>query len=203
MAQNGKQLWDKFLLLWGNSDVLGITPIYIYTQTYNAVCLLNKDEKFALNPICLQKWNEVQASTNSVIKSVIARMYACSVDEWNSCMPLFVSLCCIVMCYRNDEMSEQTRQGFPVWETPRQCKSKGVIDSSIIPHHWPGHPHAPTPLGLYKPATQQHRIKPHTPLYVDTTAWQGIFQIISFHLLAHTVFFLRIKNELFWVRKPR
>lgn len=113
-------------------------------------------------------------------------MYACSVDEWNSCMPLLVSLCCIVMCYRNDEMSKQTRQGFPVWETPRQCKSKGVIDSSIIPHHWPGHPHAPTPLGLYKPATQQQRIQPHTPLYADITAWQGIFQIISFHWLAHT-----------------
>lgn len=113
-------------------------------------------------------------------------MYACSVDEWNSCMPLLVSLCCIVMCYRNDEMSKQTRQGFPVWETPRQCKSKGVIDSSIIPHHWPGHPLAPTPLGLYKPATQQQRIQPHTPLYADTTAWQGIFQIISFHWLART-----------------
>lgn len=96
---------------------------------------------------------------------------------------MLVSLCCIGMCYWIDELSEQTRQGFPVWETPRHCKSKGVIKSSIILHHWPGHRHGQTPLGLYKPARQPHRTEQHYPLLADTTPWKGLFEIISF---AHT-----------------
>lgn len=41
------------------------------------------------------------------------------------------------------------RQGFPVWERPRQCNSKVVI-SSITLHHWPGHPQVPAIFCLHK-----------------------------------------------------
>lgn len=98
-------------------------------------------------------------------------------------------LYCAVLCCRIDEMSEQTRQGFPVRGKPKQCNSKGVISiSSITPHHWPRHPHAPTPHCLHKPATQQHRKKPHYLLWVDTTACHSLFEIISsLCSLTHTV----------------
>lgn len=121
-----------------------------------------------------------QTRINSGIRSAAARLYVCSMDECNSCMSLLVPLRCTVLCCRIDEMSEQTRQGFPVRGKPKQCNSKGVISiSSITPHHWPRHPHAPTPHCLHKPATQQRRKKPHYLLWADTTACHSLFEIIS------------------------
>lgn len=66
-------------------------------------------------------------------KAIVTTNIRCRKCEWEPLMrAMIVSLCYIGMCYWIDEMSEQTRQGFPVWETPRHCKSKGVINSRII-----------------------------------------------------------------------
>ena len=128
-------------------------------------------------------------------------MYAAWMSAIHACPCLYL---CAVLCCRIDEMSEQTRQGFPVRGKPKQCNSKGVISiSSITPHHWPRHPHAPTPHCLHKPATQQHRKKPHYQLWVDTTACHSLFEIISsLCSLTHSTFSGK-RNEWFWIRKQR
>lgn len=113
---------------------------------------------------------------------------------------MHVPVCCgAVQCSGIDEMSEQTRQGFPLRGRPRQCNSNGVISSSIsssiTPHHWPGHPHVPNPLYLYKPAIQQHRIQPHYCRQIQLS--DSLFEIISLYSHTRTVF-LHKKNEWFW-----
>lgn len=69
---------------------------------------------------------------------------------------------------------------------PGTARATASSTAALLPHHWPGHPHAPTPLGLYKHAIQPHRIQRHYPMLAGTTAWKGLFEIISFaHMRTH------------------
>lgn len=39
---------------------------------------------------------------------------------------------------------------------PGTARAKASSTAALLPHHWPGHTHGPTPIGLHKPAIHTH-----------------------------------------------
>lgn len=134
---------------------------------------------------------------------MIARLHVCSMDECHSCMALSVLLCC-----RTDEMSEQTRQGFPVRGDPGNATAKtssaeAAAAASALHSITDQDTHMPQPHSGYTSLPYSSRDHTVTLSTVGRYKWLTECLRNNLLLLAHTVYCCTKNNEWFWIRKQR